>query len=111
MAKERENKVKKGQYYRARGGTSQLYTLSCAKCGAVFAKYQKDGPGALIRLYLDRIIDEKNILNISIVQEKSDMKAILCTKCDNLLGVPMIYEPENRPAYRLIRGNIHKERI
>lgn len=44
---------KKDQYSRARGA-SQFLNLFCAACGGFVLLYQKDGPGALLRLYLDR---------------------------------------------------------
>lgn len=90
--------LKKDKYRRARGGHSRLLDLSCSKCGTHVAYYQKDGPGILKRMYVDRIIDSK-------VSQKN----LECPKCKELLGVSMIYKKENRPAIRLFEGSVSKK--
>jgi len=50
---------KSDKYKRTRGGYSRLLDISCAKCGTHLFYYQKDGPGMLKRMYLDRIYDSK----------------------------------------------------
>ncbi len=55
---------KKDQYQSARGGYSKLLNLHCRKCNHIFAVYQKDGPGNLRRLYLDRIIRPKEMIRL-----------------------------------------------
>jgi hypothetical protein len=47
-------------------------------------------------MYLDRIRD----LN--------DMSKLKCPKCKQLLGVPIIYQKEKRPAFRLFVGAVKK---
>jgi hypothetical protein len=76
--------------------------LSCEKCQKSIAKYQKDGPGILKRLYLDRIVELKEL-------DKSKSKNFIFPNCGVLLGVKYIYEKENRPAYRLFAGAISKK--
>lgn len=46
---------KNDQYRNARGGYSRFLNLSCESCGSHVALYQKDGPGELRRMYVDRI--------------------------------------------------------
>lgn len=48
---------KSDSYKRARGGRSRLLEITCEKCGERICLYQKDGPGNLRRMYIDRIID------------------------------------------------------
>ncbi len=86
------------KYKKARGGYSRLLAISCRKCGAVVCSYQKDGPGALRRMYIDRISApmisvEGNTLN-----------------CPNGhdLGTKIIFAKENRPAFRLYVDAITK---
>ncbi len=90
-------KFKRDQFRRSRGGTSKLLDISCSKCGAHVCFYQKDGPGMLKRMYLDRIIGitkfEKNLT---------------CLNCAQIIGTEMVYEKENRAAYRLQIGAITK---
>ena len=72
--------------------------------------YQKDGPGKLIRCYADRIV-----WPVDLVKRQAQVTAasineavgLACASCGNVIGSPMIYEPEHRPAYRLIPGSMH----
>ena len=75
--------------------------MICEKCKAKVAVYQKDGPGLLKRLYVDRIIEP-------VVNPK---KNLMCEKCKTILGVPIIYQKEKRPAFRLFVGAICKNNI
>lgn len=89
---------KNDKYKKARGGKSRLLALACEKCGKHLCFYQKDGPGILKRLYLDRIsgFDSK-------------AKNLICPNCHELLGVAVIFKKENRPAYRLFAGAVVKK--
>jgi hypothetical protein len=91
-------KLKNDKYKKARGGRSRLLEIICANCQAALFKYQKDGPGILKRLYIDRIEDFKN----------QDQR-LTCPKCREHLGNLIIYEKENRPAYRLFAGAVAKK--
>lgn len=90
---------KNDSYKRTRGGYSRLLAISCEKCGEEICLYQKDGPGNLRRMYIDRIIEPK--VSIS----KKDLS------CSNghLLGVKIIYEKENRVAFRLFVEGVKKK--
>jgi hypothetical protein len=92
-------KLKNDNYRRARGGYSRMLTISCEKCGAEVCKYQKDGPGTLRRMYLDRISDAKAPLN---------RKDLSCSK-GHLLGVKIIYDKEKRSAFRLFVDAVTKK--
>lgn len=90
--------MKNDKYRKARGGYSRILQLSCSSCGEELFKYQKDGPGLLKRLYADRI------------QDYSTSSSILsCPKCNEVLGMKIIYKKENRPAYRLFAGTVSKK--
>lgn len=92
-----KNKFKNDKYKKARGGYSRLLDIICEKCETHICDYQKDGSGILKRMYLDRIEGLKNA------------KKFECPKCKQLLGVPIIYKKENRPAFRLFVGAITKK--
>lgn len=92
-------KLKSDRFKKARGGASRLLHLACQACGTDVMRYQKDGPGALKRLYLDRIVDASPVI-------ASDN--FVCKNCGQILGVPMTYEKENRAAIRLIPGALKK---
>lgn len=90
---------KNDKYKKARGGHSRLLEITCSKCNLLICKYQKDGPGILKRMYIDRIIDPKISLS------KKDLSCIN----NHLLGIKFIYEKENRPAYRLFVDSVKKK--
>lgn len=94
-------KLKRDRYMSARGGTAAFYNIYCAHCRRWLLLYQKDGPGNLFRLYLDRIHAPENL---------AESKGLTCSHCKASVGVPMIYKLENRPAFRLIPGAIIKKK-
>ncbi len=91
-------KFKKDKYKSARRGYSRLLDISCEHCSAHLCYYQKDGPGILKRMYLDRIIDSK-----------PTTKDLTCPNCQRTLGVLTVYEKEKRDAYRLFVGAVVKK--
>jgi hypothetical protein len=73
--------------------------------------YQKDGPGGLFRLYLDKIHAPEDLASLTYqVNDKSGLSGLHCPKCSELLAVPMVYLPENRLAFNLVRGKFRKEK-
>jgi len=88
------------KFRKSRGGYSRLLLLSCEKCKTPLMMYQKDGPGILKRLYVYRIKTPENFKN---------KKKLECKNCKTLLGVFVVYQKENRPAYRLFSGAIEKK--
>ncbi len=103
-------KIKKDRYVNVRDGNSHFLNLYCGRCGQYLALYQKDGRGSLIRLYLDRIFDPKELSELySKSIEKKNIPNLKCLKCDLLIGIPMLYKPEQRFAFRLIRGSFVKK--
>ena len=88
--------MKIDEFSNSRGGWSRILDISC-EYGHHVCYYQKDGPGPLKRLYIDRIIG----LNTS-------DKTLECPKCAHELGIKTIYKSENRPAYRLFQSSIFK---
>ena len=100
---------KRDQYARARGA-SQFLNLSCAACGGFVLLYQKDGPGALLRLYLDRIFAPSPFNGWQQIVELASVPNLNCPHCGALIGSPMVYQPESRLAIRLVRGTFSKTR-
>jgi len=93
-------KFQKDKYQKNRGGTSRVLDVLCEHCKKHVTYYQKDGPGLLKRMYVDRFIDIKPI---------SD--EIVCSGCKRQLGILVNYRKENRPAYRLFAGSVSKKII
>lgn len=109
-----KHRLKSDAYRKARGGSAQFLNLFCAKCHTHLALYQKDGPGRLLRLYYDRIFEPA-----SFVAEASEAirvggakrwPKLVCPECDELIGSPMVYERENRPALLLQLGAVAKSK-
>lgn len=99
--------LKKDKYKSARGGYSRLLNVCCRKCESVVVVYQKDGPGNLRRLYLDRIFAPEvltDLQNLNI----GDIPVLECKKCSEVLGTPYIYIKEKRKAFRLYQDSVIK---
>ncbi len=106
-----EFKLKRDRYMSARGGTSAFYNIYCSHCRRWILLYQKDGPGNLFRLYLDRIhAPNRAQLTHASGNSSSKSNGLSCDHCGTSIGVPMIYKPENRLALRLVPGSIVKKR-
>ncbi len=93
--------LKNDKYKKSRGGYSRLLQINCQQCNSSICKYQKDGPGNLRRMYIDRITDP----TVSISR-----KDLTC-KNEHLLGIKMIYKKESRPAFRLFVDSVTKKII
>jgi ribosomal protein S27E len=111
MRKQQKKLFRRDRYLGVRGGSAQFYLIRCAKCREVIALYQKDGQGQLVRMYLDRIFEPKDLIDaLSKIRDKKSMKSLTCQGCGALIGVPMVYEREDRLAFRLVRGSFIRER-
>ncbi len=94
-------KFKNDKYRNARGGYTRLLEIRCQKCNSKICLYQKDGPGNLRRMYIDRIINPLVFLS---------RKDLTCPQ-GHLVGIKIIYEKEKRPAFRLFVDSITKKII
>ncbi|MDO8583327.1 MAG: hypothetical protein Q7R51_02255 [bacterium] len=89
-------KLKNDNFRRSRGGYSRLLEIRCSSCNKKLFSYQKDGPGIIKRMYVDRIYGDV------------DGSSLKCRNCNKLIGRLGIYEKENRPAYIIRLGTIKK---
>lgn len=87
-------------YRKARCGYSPFLTVSCEKCAHLLALYQKDGPGPLRRMYLDRIRAS------NIVKSGKDYS---CPSCKKVIGTSYEYAKENRKAIRLYQDAVTRK--
>ena len=99
--------LKRDKYKSARGGYSRILDVCCRKCEHIVVVYQKDGPGNLRRLYMDRIFAPEDLMNLQMKNIK-DLPALKCPKCGEVLGTPYIYAKEKRPAFRLYQDAVIK---
>ena len=84
-----------------------MLNVCCRKCESVVAVYQKDGPGNLRRLYLDRIFAPANLVGLQTLSI-NDVPALKCKKCSEVLGAPYIYAKEKRKAFRVYQDSVIK---
>ena len=103
-------KFKNDRYKKARAIFSRMLMISCVKCGQQILQYQKEGPGSLKRVYLDRIHAPDQLAGQE-RSELSDLKPLHCDKCQEMLAIPYRYKREGRLAYRVIPGKICKKAI
>lgn len=103
-----KNKLKRDSFRRNRRGSSHFLLLSCTKCNQPLLEYQKDGPGALKRVYLDRIINPKTLNELAnrVIKEVPNLS---CKECKEILGIPYIYKKEKRKAFRLFQNSVSKK--
>lgn len=101
-------KFKNDIYKKNRGGYSRFLNLYCNHCGAYLLLYQKDGPGPLKRLYLDRIFAPENVRNLH-QNSMTDIPSLTCTRCKEHIGIPSIYKKEKRKAYLLFSYSVIKK--
>lgn len=111
MSAEKKFKPKKDSFSRARGGRSELLDIFCANCNSYVASYQKDGSGQLLRMYLDRIVGPVDLAGLELkLRSTKEMQRLQCPSCRSVIGFPMLYEPENRLAFRLSKGSFAKKK-
>lgn len=81
---------KNDKYRKFRGGRSRFLDIRCCKCDEHICVYQKDGPGNLRRMYVDRI----NKPTVSTLK-----KELICPN-GHVLAVKILYVKEKRLAFR-----------
>jgi ribosomal protein S27E len=96
-------KIKNDRYAKTRGGNSKFLYIACGNCSQPLMIYQKDGPGKLLRCYVDRIVWSANHID-------KQTGSLECLACGKIVANHMIYKPENRPAYRLTPNSTHLAR-
>ena len=104
----KKSDFKKDIYREARGGYSRFLEISCHHCDKKTLIYQKDGPGELKRMYLDRIVSPENLAKLQTLSIKNTPN-LICTKCKYILAIPYVYPKEKRNAYRLFVGAVNKK--
>lgn len=74
--------------------------------------YQKDGPGQLLRCYLNRIFAPPALERLQhnpVITEPNSMPNLACPNCKALIGTPMRHFDE-RLAFRLRKGAYYSKK-
>lgn len=102
-------KFKYDSYTKKRGRPACLI-ISCSNCKNYIMHYQKDGPGPLLRCYLDRIHYPEELESLQYKYfDKESLKQLICISCNIIIGLPIVYEKENRLAYHMVIGSFKKK--
>lgn len=74
--------------------TKAIYAISihCKRCQKHLYTYQKEGPGMLIKCYVDRIIEDETHGNLK------------CPECGQEFA--RLASVHNRPAHKIIQGKV-----
>ena len=99
---------KKDKYRESRGVYSRFLNVYCHHCDTKILTYQKDGPGELKRMYLDRIVAPENLVKLQNLSIKN-VPNLICTKCKYIIAIPYVYPKEKRNAFRIFAGAINKK--
>ncbi len=99
---------KSDKYRKARGSYFRFLDVICEHCAQKVLVYQKDGPGELRRLYIDRIFKPENFSELE-KKPINKISELTCQNCKRVLGTPYIYAKENRKAFRLFVGAVIKK--
>ncbi|MBX3064745.1 MAG: hypothetical protein U0528_15130 [Anaerolineae bacterium] len=101
--------LKRDQYRTTRGGYARFLNLYCSKCGNHLLLYQKDGPGTLFRLYLDRIVAPSALSELQKIADLKKVPPLVCSSCQAVIGTAYVWEEENRPAFLLDQAAFSKK--
>lgn len=101
--------IKRDRYLRVRGGKTRILDIFCSACNTLVLTYQKDGPGQLLRCYLNRIFAPPELERLQhdpAITEPAHMPALVCPSCKSVIGTPMRHFDE-RLAFRLRKGTYY----
>jgi hypothetical protein len=99
-----KNDFKNDAYLVKRGGPPNMLQLFCTHCDSYVITYQKDDIGELKRCYLDRILHPAALKDLD--KKGFDVNSaedLICQVCAHKIAQPIIYAPEDRPAYKIIK--------
>jgi len=86
------------KYTKGMGNFSKRVEIKCVNCATLLFNYQKDGHGAIEKLYLDSMLD-----NFSIKKESK----LICPKCEKLLGNRAVFGKDKKMAFIIYPGAIY----
>jgi len=99
--KKQQFNLKSDKYRKTRGGYSSFLNIYCLNCKNHILLYQKDGPGPLKRLYLDRIFAPDNLTSLYLARDIKKIPNLVCPNCHFHIGTPYKYPKEKRLAFLL----------
>lgn len=86
------------KYTKGRGSFSKRVEVKCVNCATIQFNYQKDGNGAIEKIFFDSILN-----NFSVKKESK----LICSKCEKLLGSRFVFGKEKKMAFKVYPGAIY----
>lgn len=86
------------KYTKGRGNFNKKVEIKCVNCAEILFNYQKEGNGAIEKLFFDSILDNFGV--------KKDSK-LKCLKCEKILGSRFIFGKEKKMAFKVYPGAIY----
>jgi hypothetical protein len=86
------------KYTKGRGNFSKRVEIRCVNCATTIFNYQKEGHGAIEKMYFDNILD-----NFMVKKEE----ILLCSNCEKVLGKRFVFGNEKKLAFKVYPGAIY----
>ncbi|MFA7301209.1 MAG: hypothetical protein WC069_02790 [Candidatus Shapirobacteria bacterium] len=86
------------KYTKGRGSFSKRVFVKCVNCSEVIFNYQKEGNGAIEKLFFDKILD-----NFGVKKESK----LVCPKCEKILGSRFVFGKDKKQAFKVYPGAIY----
>ncbi|SJL84145.1 hypothetical protein [Vibrio palustris] len=74
-------------------GPTRTVDITCAKCRTLLYKYRKGGKGALVKCFIERIVEDHTTSTCQ------------CPGCGQVFAREMLIR--GTPAYKMIGGKVH----
>ena len=82
---------------------AHLLEVSCARCGAYIATYQKVGESNFVKMYTERIVE-------GFADFSRSYGALFCPGCGERIATRYTTKPDKKEAYRLVPAAFHKKK-
>ena len=83
---------------------SHVLIVSCARCKAFVAQYQKVGESNFVKMYNDRIVD-------GAIDFSEHHSAIFCVSCGERIATRYVTKQDKKEAYRLVPSAFRKKKL
>jgi len=89
--------------------SSRSFNIFCSQCNEFILRYQKQGSGSLIRIYIKNILEPEQFKKFKNLKLKSEIPRLDCPRCLQRVGINIIHKSGGFPAYRMIKGSFFKK--
>jgi len=86
------------KYTKGRGNFAKKVEIRCVNCATAIFNYQKEGHGAIEKMYFDNILDNFGVKKDAI---------LLCPNCEKVLGKRFVFGKDKKLAFKVYPGAIY----